>query len=337
MAKKQMIADLALNSQINEVFFLKNKEFKVRRDKKTIDMFFKIADKTGEMEAITWDVSSNRIKELSELEFARVKGWVTKQKDDGTFQATISSLVKTTPLDYFDFLPHSSENLEELMGEVRLKIELIKNKPLKDLLKAFFDDPHWVEKFKRAPAATRVHQPYIGGLLEHTLRVATICEAICKIYKEIDRDFLITVALLHDIGKVREYTYDRVIEYTDEGKLLGHITLGLEMIDQKIKGLKEFPPDLELMVKHTILSHHGHFEFGSPKLPSILAAIALHYADEMEAKISGFINIKEENRDFKEKWSKWVWWLERPVYLEEEIIFKNRIDEAETEIETEEE
>jgi len=210
-----------------------------------------------------------------------------------------------------------------------LKIKSIENSYLKALLKAFFDDPQFVEKFKRAPAATKVHQPYIGGLLEHTLSVVTICEAICNIYKEIDRDFLITMAILHDIGKVREYAYDQVIEHTDEGKLLGHIALGLEMIDQKIKNLKDFPQDLELMVKHTILSHHGHFEFGSPKLPSILAAIALHYADEMEAKISGFINIKEESKDFKEKWSKWIWWLERPIYLDEEIILKNKISETE--------
>jgi len=326
-----MITDLSLNSRINDVFLLKNKEFKVRRDKKTIDMFFKIADKTGEIEAINWDVSMDKVDELRSIQFAHIQGYITKQKDDGSLQATISSIVKAAPLelDYSDYLPQSKENLDELMKKLWLKIKSIENSYLRALLKAFFDDPQFAEKFKRAPAATKVHQPYIGGLLEHTLSVVTICEAICNIYKEIDRDFLITMAILHDIGKVREYAYDKVIEHTDEGKLLGHIALGLEMIDQKIKNIKGFPQDLELMVKHTILSHHGHFEFGSPKLPSILAAIALHYADEMEAKISGFINIKEESKDFKEKWSKWVWWLERPIYLDEEIILKNKIEEIE--------
>jgi 3'-5' exoribonuclease len=140
------------------------------------------------------------------------------------------------------------------------------------------------------------------------------------------------MAILHDIGKIREYAYDKVIEHTDEGKLLGHIAIGLEMIDQKIKSLDNFPPDLELMVKHTLLSHHGHFEFGSPKLPSILTAIALHYADEMEAKVSGFINIKAENKGFYEKWSKWVWWLERSIYLDEETILKNKTNNGDDSI-----
>jgi len=326
-----MVTDLNLNTRINDIFLLKDVEFKVRRDKKTIDMFFKIADKAGEIEAINWDVPNDRVEKLSKIEFARVQGYITKKKSDGTLQATVSSLTETAPLelDYSDYLPQSKKDLDELMNIVYSNIELIKNIYLKKLLKAFFDDQEFVEKFKKAPAATKVHQPYLGGLLEHTCNLVKICETMGDIYKEINREFLITMALLHDIGKVREYTYDRVIEYTDEGKLLGHIAIGLEMIDQKIKNLNNFPPDLELMIKHTLLSHHGRFEFGSPKLPSILTAIALHYADEMEAKISGFINIKEESGNFNEKWSKWIWWLERPVYLDEEIILKDKISETE--------
>jgi len=331
LVKKQTIADLNLNTQINDIFLLKNKEFKVRRDKKTKDMFFKIADKTGEIEAINWDISNDKVEKLSKIKFARVQGYITKRKSDGTIQATVSSLAETAPLDlnYSDYLPQSKKNLDELMRKIFSKIDSIENYYLKNLLKAFFDDPEFAEKFKRAPAAMKVHQPYIGGLAEHTLNVVNICETVGNIYKEMNRDFLITMAILHDIGKIREYAYDKVMEHTDEGKLLGHITIGIEMIDQKIKSLDNFPKDLELMVKHTLLSHHGHFEFGSPRLPSILAAIALHYADEMDAKVSGFINIKEENKKYKEKWSKWIWWLERSIYLDEEAILKNKINEAE--------
>ncbi|OGD17586.1 hypothetical protein A2V47_02975 [Candidatus Atribacteria bacterium RBG_19FT_COMBO_35_14] len=331
MVKKQMVTDFNLNTRINNIFFLKNVEFRVRRDNKTIDMFFKIADKTGEIEAVNWDVSDDKVEKLGKIEFARVEGYITKKKSDGTLQATVSSLIKAAPLDldYSDYLPQSKKDLDQLMNILYSNIESIKNIYLKKLLKTFFDDQEFVEKFKKAPAATKVHQPYLGGLLEHTCNLVRICETIGDIYKEVNRDFLLTMALLHDIGKVREYTYDRVIEYTDEGKLLGHITIGLEMIDQKIKSLDNFPHDLELMIKHTLLSHHGRFEFGSPKLPSILTAIALHYADETEAKISGFINIKEECGNFKEKWSKWIWWLERPVYLDEEKILKNKINETE--------
>ncbi|PKP54887.1 hypothetical protein CVT91_17700, partial [Candidatus Atribacteria bacterium HGW-Atribacteria-1] len=243
--------------------------------------------KTGEIEAINWDVSNDQVEKLSKIEFARVQGYITKKKSDGTLQATISSLTKTTPLDldYSDYLPQSKENLDELMQKIFSKINSIESYHLKNLLKSFFDDPEFAEKFKRAPAATKVHQPYIGGLAEHTVNVVTICESIGNIYKEINRDFLITMAILHDIGKIREYAYDKAIEHTDEGKLLGHIAISLEMIDQKVRSMDNFPKDLELMVKHTLLSHHGHFEFGSPRLPSILAAIALYYADEMDAKV----------------------------------------------------
>ena len=326
-----MVTDLNLNTMINDIFFLKDVEFRVRRDKKTIDMFFKIADRTGEIEAIYWDVSSNKVEELGKIEFARVQGQITKKKSDGTLQTTVSSLIKTAPLDldYSDYLPQSKEKLDELMQKIFSKIDSIENYHLQNLLKSFFNDPEFAEKFKRAPAAMKVHQPYIGGLAEHTLNVVSICESIGNIYKEINRDFLITMAILHDIGKIKEYAYDKVIEHTDEGKLLGHIAISLEMIDQKIRSMDDFPKDLELMIKHTLLSHHGHFEFGSPRLPSILAAIALYYADEMDAKVSGFINIKEENKDFKEKWSKWIWWLERSIYLDEETTLKNKIIETE--------
>ena len=326
-----MVTDLNLNTRINDIFILKNIEFRVRRDKKTIDMFFKIADKTGEIEAINWDISSDKVEELGKIEFARVQGQITRRKIDGTLQATVSSLVKTAPLDldYSDYLPQSEENLDELMDKIFSMINSIENYHLQNLLKSFFDDPEFAKKFKKAPAATKVHQPYLGGLLEHTCNLVSICKTICDIYKEVDHDFLITMAMLHDIGKIREYAYKKTIEHTDEGRLLGHIAIGLEMIDQKIKSFDNFPPDLELMIKHTLLSHHGRFEFGSPKLPSILTAIALHYADEIEAKISGFINIKKENKNFNEKWSKWIWWLERSIYLDEEATLKNKMNETE--------
>ncbi len=328
-----MVTDLNLNTRINDIFILKSIEFRVRRDKKTIDMFFKIADKTGEIEAINWDVSSDKVEELGKIEFAQVKGQITRRKIDGTLQATVSSLIKTTPLDfdYSDYLPQSKENLDELMDKIFSMINSIENYHLQNLLKSFFNDPEFAQKFKRAPAATKVHQPYLGGLLEHTCNLIKICETISVIYKEIDHDFLVTMAILHDIGKIREYAYEKTIEHTDEGKLLGHITIGLEMIDQKIKRLDNFPQDLALMIKHTLLSDHGRFEFGSPKLPSILTAIALHFADEAEAKISGIINIKGANKNFKEKWSKWIWWLERSVYLDEEAILENRTNEIEDE------
>ena len=317
-----MVKDLGLNSHIDDIFILKDVEFRVRRDNKTVDMFFKIGDKTGDITAIAWDVSNDEIEKYKNIDFARVRGHVSKRKANGALQATISSLIETTPQDFSDYLPHSNKDSDALMNTIYKKIESINNHHLLALLKSFFNDQDFTDKFQKAPAATKVHQPYIGGLLEHTCNLIKICECICGIYKDINRDFLITMAILHDIGKVREYCFEKKIDYTVEGKLIGHIAIGFEMIDQKIKKLNEFPPDLALMIKHTLLSHHGHFEYGSPKLPSILTAIALHYADEIEAKISGFLNIKAGENESNEDWSKWIWWLERPVYLGEDKSLK---------------
>ena len=327
MSKKQEVKDLILNTSFDDNFIVKDAEFRVRRDKKTVDMFFKIGDRSGDMLAIIWDVSKERMEKYENIKFARVQGHVTKKMANGVLQATVSSIIKTTPLNFSDYLPHSKRDLEKMMGVIYLKIESIHNVHLKSLLSSFFEESEFVDKFKRAPAATKVHQPYIGGLLEHTYNLVKICESLCDIYTEIDHDFLITLALLHDIGKVREYSYDNSIDYTDEGKLLGHIAIGFEMIDQKLKDLKNFPEDLAVLIKHAILSHHGHFEYGSPKLPSTLTTIALHYADEVEAKISGFLNIKDEENQLNGKWSKRIWWLDRAVYLGEEESLKENFKE----------
>jgi 3'-5' exoribonuclease len=189
------------------------------------------------------------------------------------------------------------------------------------------------EKFKKAPAAKKLHQAYIGGLAEHTINVANICEAICKIHPQVNRDFLISVALLHDIGKIEEYQLNGTIEYTDKGKLIGHIVIGTEMIQERIKQMIDFPDDLAIMIKHTILSHHGKFEFGSPKLPSILPAVALFYADDTDAKINGLINLKDQNKNIDRKWSEWVWWLERPIYLAEQNIMEESVKETKEDLE----
>ncbi|MDD3539553.1 MAG: CRISPR-associated endonuclease Cas3'', partial [Atribacterota bacterium] len=179
------------------------------------------------------------------------------------------------------------------------------------------------------PAAKKLHQAYKGGLAEHTVNVTQLCEVICHIYPQVNRDFLISAALLHDIGKVEEYKLDGVIEHTDKGKLIGHIIIGTEMINEKIKQIKDFPEDLAVMFKHAILSHHGKFEFGSPKLPSILPAIALFYADDTDAKMNGLICLKEQNKNIDKKWSEWVWWLERSIYLAEQSIMEDSNEQFE--------
>ncbi|MBP8718723.1 MAG: HD domain-containing protein [Candidatus Atribacteria bacterium] len=329
MNNKERIIDLSLGDWIKQIFYIKEAEFKLRRDGKTVDGFLKITDSSGEIEAIYWDLSKKKLPEIEKMHFAQIEGQVIKKKSDGQLQISIKSLEQALPSSLEDFIPSTPRDIGELMQEIDDKVTSIKNHYLKTLLISFFDDLFFREKFKKAPAAKKLHQAYKGGLAEHTVNVTQLCEVICQIYPQVNRDFLISAALLHDIGKVEEYKLDGVIEHTDKGKLIGHIIIGTEMINEKIKQIKDFPEDLAVMFKHAILSHHGKFEFGSPKLPSILPAIALFYADDTDAKMNGLICLKEQNKNIDKKWSEWVWWLERSIYLAEQSIMEDSNEQFE--------
>ncbi len=329
MKNKKRIIELGLGDTVKQVFYIKEAEFRLRRDGRVVDGFLKIADSSGEIEAIYWDISDQKLSQIEKMHFAQIEGQIIKKKSDGQMQMSIKSLEQAPESSLEDFIPSTPRDIEELMREIDDKIASIKHQQLKALLLSFFDEPIVREKFKITPAAKKLHQAYKGGLAEHTFNVAQICETICQIYPQVNRDFLITAALLHDIGKVEEYQLNGVIEYTDKGKLIGHIVIGTEMVEERIKKIKNFPEDLAVMIKHTILSHHGKFEFGSPKLPSILPAIALFYADDTDAKINGLIGLKEQNKNIDKKWSEWVWWLERSIYLAEQNIMEESIKDFE--------
>ena len=172
----------------------------------------------------------------------------------------------------------------------------IENHSIKSLIEKFLSDRHFVQRFKRAPAAKNFHHSYLGGLLEHTLSVCQMSRYIIEHYPELNRDVMLAGAFLHDIGKIKELHFERKIDYTDEGRLLGHIVLGVELMDEKLMGLKDFPRELALRLKHLILSHHGQFEFGSPKRPKFLEAYALHLIDDLDAKMNGLSRFMERDR-----------------------------------------
>ena len=329
MIYKKNLNQLDIGDRVKGIFYIKEMEFRLRRNGETVDGFLKIADKSSEVEAIVWDISVLKRTEYEQIIFAQIEGQITKKRNNGQLQMTIHTLQKAKDYNPADFLPSTERNINEIMQEVDEKINSVSNLYLKKLLASLFNEPDFREKFMNAPAAKKLHQAYRGGLAEHTINVANFCEAICRIYPQVNRDLLITTALLHDIGKIEEYKLNGTIEYTDKGKLIGHIIIGTEIIDSKIKKINNFPEDLSLMVKHAILSHHGKFEFGSPKLPSTLPAVALFYADDTDAKINGLIGLKEESKNIDRRWSEWVWWLERSIYLEEQNIMENSTENAE--------
>jgi 3'-5' exoribonuclease len=204
--------------------------------------------------------------------------------------------------------------VDEMLLELRSYIEAVNNPHLKALLEAFFNDDAFVEKFKASPAARNIHHVWVGGLLEHTLSTARICEYLTTHYPVLDADLLITMAILHDIGKVKELQVTPSINYTEEGNLLGHIILGIQMVDEKLANIPDFPQNLRMLVEHMMLSHHGQSEWGSPRPPMFLEAEILHRADDLDVKVDIITRAVSEDRDSESSWTAYQRALERILY-----------------------
>jgi 3'-5' exoribonuclease len=253
-----------------------------------------LVDRTGEIEARLWE----RVEELSSLfregDVLDVEGNAALYQDQ--VQLTLSDLRVSKGEDPDLFLETTPKDVSEMMASLRQVMKGLGNLHLKGLVDRFLSDHPFISLFKKAPAAKSFHHNYLGGLLEHTLSVCKMVELVTAHYGELDRDLLLAGALLHDIGKVKELSFARQIDYTDEGRLLGHIVLGVGMLEEKLAGLKGFPQELDLRLKHLILSHHGEFAFGSPKRPKFLEAFALHLVDDLDAKMNGLSRFMERDR-----------------------------------------
>jgi 3'-5' exoribonuclease len=217
-------------------------------------------------------------------------------------------------LDPSDFLPTTRRNVENMFERLLRITDSIETTHLRKLIEAFWNDNELVRRFKTAPAAKKMHHAYIGGLLEHTLSMVSLSDKIAGHYSGIDRDLLLTGAILHDIGKTMELEYEYKIDYTDEGRLLSHIVIGLKMIDEKLSTIENFPEDQLLLLKHLIVSHHGSQEFGSPEPPKTIEAVVLNYIDEIDSKVNGirdFIATEDPN----ENWTSFHRILGRHFYI----------------------
>lgn len=254
-----------------------------------------LADRTGEVETRVWE----RAEELSSLfregDIIDVEGYASTYRNQ--IQLTLSGLkVSEHGGDPSLFLETTPKDTTEMLGSLRKILKGVKDSHLKDLVDRFLSDGHFITRFKRSPAAKNFHHSYLGGLLEHTLSVCQITQLVTKHYSELDKDILMTGAFLHDIGKIRELRYDLQIDYSDEGRLMGHLVLGVVMVDEKLATLEGFPQELALRLKHLILSHHGQYEFGSPKRPKFLEAFALHLIDDLDAKMNGLGRFMERDQ-----------------------------------------
>ena len=294
------LKDLTEGSRISDIYLIKQRSSAVTKNGKNY-LNVILQDKTGTMDAKVWEPSSAGIEDFDEKDYVEIVG------DVSTFNGALQVSVKRARLAHegeyepSDYLPVSEKNTDSMYKELLDIIDRTENTYLKKLLQAFFvEDEKFIAKFKFSSAAKMVHHAFVGGLLEHTLSVTKNCIFFAAQYPALDRDLLVTAAICHDIGKTKELSPYPDNDYTDEGGLLGHIVMGTEMIGEKVRDIEGFPPVLENELKHCILAHHGEYEFGSPKKPALIEAVALNFADDLDAKMETFTELLNKSQNPKE-------------------------------------
>lgn len=300
--KSHFITDLADGQIVASLFLVREKEVRTSQRTGTSWLHLELADRTGTIPAKMWENYATLAATFECDDVVQIRGRVKLY--NGRKELTLEQIIPALEHDYDlgDFLPHTKYDVEELYGRVHQAIAGVKNPWLKRLLTSVVDDPAIAPKLKRAPAAMTMHHAYIGGLLEHVASLIGLATDVSAHYPQLDADLLLAGVVLHDIGKLDELRYTRAIDYSTEGRLLGHITMGVTLVREKRRAIAGFPEELGLLLEHLILSHHGSYEFGSPSLPQIPEALALHFIDDLDSKMAGvYATLNGANGD--ELWS----------------------------------
>lgn len=287
--KMRYIETFHEGNHISDIYLCKTKQIQLTKTGKEYGNLI-LQDKTGTIEAKIWDLSSPGVGEFDAMDYVHIEADVTLFQNANQLNVRRIRTAREGEYVEADYLPVSKKEIgkmyEELLGFVRS----VKNPWLNQLLSGYFvEDKEFAKAFQFHSAAKTVHHGFVGGLLEHTLSVVKLCDYYAGYYKTLNRDLLLTAAMFHDIGKMRELSRFPENDYTDDGQLLGHIMIGTEMISERIRQIPDFPPRLASELKHCILAHHGELEYGSPKKPALLEALALNFADNTDAKMETMI------------------------------------------------
>lgn len=288
------IADLTGTEAVDQVFLLGNIEV---RQKKNGEPFLnlELVDRSGRMQAKVWDNAEMVQRKIRTGDYVRVRGQVKIYNKRLDMTVTNIVAVDEKAVDRTAFVPRTKKDPAQLAAAWKEIVAGVKNDWLRRLLRTFIEDEAWFARFCESPAAVRLHHACIGGLLEHVVTLARAALAIAPLYPQLDKDLLVAGIFLHDVGKVRELSSDRTFAYTDEGRLVGHISIGSQMLEEVVAGIEGFPEELRLRLQHMILSHHGLLEYGSPVKPMTMEAVALHHLDNLDAKIYAFTKALEES------------------------------------------
>ena len=307
------------NKVITSTFVVVAKQIK---PKKTGEPYLALTlgDRSGQVEAKMWDNVEEVLEAFEQDDFLKVKGLINKYKN--RFQLTIHKLRKLgeSEIDFADYLPKTTKDIDQLWQTLGNFVAAIQNPHLKSLVQAFMADPEIAAAYRNAPAAKTLHHAYIGGLLDHVVSLFRSCDLICRNYPQANRDLLFTGAFLHDIGKIHELTYNRSFTYTNRGQLLGHMIIELEMLQAKLALVPGFPGELKTLVEHLIISHHGEYEFGSPKLPMFPEALMLHYLDDLDSKMEAMRAHFEREAGLDSPWTSYNASLGRPLLNTEKFL-----------------
>jgi 3'-5' exoribonuclease len=300
------------NKVVTSNFVVVSKQIK---PKKTGEPYLALilGDRSGQLDAKMWDNVEEVLNAFEQDDFLKVKGLVNRYKN--RFQLTIHKLRKLgeREIEFADYLPKTTKNIDELWQALADFVASFQNPHLKSLVQAFMSDPEIAAAYRNAPAAKTLHHAYIGGLLDHVVSLFRACDLVCQNYLQVNRDLLLTGAFLHDIGKIHELAYNRSFSYTTRGQLLGHMVIELEMLQAKLALQPDFPAELKTLLEHLIISHHGEYEFGSPKLPMFPEALLLHYMDDLDSKMEAMRAQFEREADLDGSWTSYNASLGRPL------------------------
>jgi 3'-5' exoribonuclease len=283
--KTSFVTDLGSEQSITSFFLVHEKEIRNTREGKAY-LRLELGDRSGTIEARMWDQFDTAVKDINRDDFVKVQARVEIYRNKPQLSLQNLRLAKPEEIDLADFLPHTKADVGKMYAQLLEYAGSIGNRWLKKLVTGILSDPAIAVRYKRAPAAKVMHHAYLGGLLEHVIGLCGLARQIAAHYPELDVDLLLTAAILHDVGKLDELCYERAIGYTVEGQLLGHIVMEFETVSKAIDAIEGFPANLKTVVQHMLISHHGQYEFGSPKLPMIREAMAFHYMDDLDSKLA---------------------------------------------------
>jgi 3'-5' exoribonuclease len=283
--KSPFITDLGPEQIITTFFLVHEKEIRNTREGKSY-LRLELGDRSGTIEARMWDLFESIAKDINRDDFVKVQARVEVYRNKPQLALQQVRRARPEEIDLVDFLPHTKADVDALYARLLEFAESMRNPWLQTLVSTIITDPKIAPRYKRAPAAKVMHHAFVGGLLEHVVGLCGLAQQLVAHYAELDLDLLLTAAMLHDVGKLDELCYERAIGYTTEGQLLGHIVMELETVSHAMDAIPSFPAPLKTVVQHLLISHHGEYEFGSPKLPMIREALVFHYMDNLDSKMA---------------------------------------------------